>query len=300
MQQMTTTATTTKNATMNNFKRSSSMFDGLITQSLGGISYSLNPSKLKQETPIWKRILKIGGMIVISPILIPTTILYTISMYFGPQWYHDTIVSKFIPFGMSFLAKSMDWHRKVLLKNLSEGHIVLDVGSGGGHYIKYFSKASYIVALEPVEKMHPIIMKRAIEEVKIDPNRLELVSDTLEVFLKNNPHRIETFDWIILGNVLCEVDHQQSTLNTIHQLLKPGGHVYFSEHIASPKGSWNRLFQNCINPIWSTVSGGCNCNRDSLEMLQNMKEWEVIYWNYYPFIKVGGGPFITGLARKKE
>ena len=53
--------------------------------------------------------------------------------------------------------------------------------------------------------------------------------------------------------------------------------VYFVEHVAYPEGTSTRKYQERFNPIWSTISGGCNCNRETLKSL-HQKDWKVYAW----------------------
>lgn len=132
-----------------------------------------------------------------------------------------------------------------------------------------------------------------------EDSQIECHACDIETYVREHPQQRATFDWVILGNVLCEIDDQISALQCINHVLKPGGHVYFSEHIGAPKGTWTRRLQDFINPIWRTAGGGCNCNHDSLENIQKTPGWQVIFWNYNGF-KVGLAPFVLGLAMKKN
>jgi hypothetical protein len=85
----------------------------------------------------------------------------------------------------------------------------------------------------------------------------------------------------------------------IESLLKPGGHVYFSEHLGCAKGTWKRRFQDTLNPLWCLMMGGCNCNHDSLYILRNETNWDVVHWTFDNF-KVAMGPFVMGLAYKLD
>jgi len=50
------------------------------------------------------------------------------------------------------------------------------------------------------------------------------------------------------------------------RVLKPGGELVFSEHgLADEKV---RRWQNRLNPVWSTLSGGCNLNRPIPSLLE--------------------------------
>jgi len=52
-------------------------------------------------------------------------------------------------------------------------------------------------------------------------------------YLSELAARVEpaSVDWIILGNVLCSLPEPEKQLRLLDGLLKPGGRVYFSEHV---------------------------------------------------------------------
>ena len=166
------------------------------------------------------------------------------------------------------------------------------MGAGGGAYFQYFTKADRVVAVEPQEVMYPILNKVANENGLVEPTKeFSIVRDLEDVK--------GSFDHVIFGNVLCEVPNVDQTLQQVDKLLAPGGRVYFSEHIGRPAGTWARWFQDFYNPMHRHISVGCNCNRDSLEKMRSMENWEVVYWKYEHF-QVCMGPFVLGLAMKKK
>lgn len=62
------------------------------------------------------------------------------------------------------------------------------------------------------------------------------------------------YDWIILGNVLCEVPEKDlpDVIKGLDRALKPGGKVFYSEHTA---WDWStrpfyRLLQELVAPVW--------------------------------------------------
>lgn len=159
---------------------------------------------------------------------------------------------------------------------------VLDFGSGAGANLKYCllsGKVVSVMALEPNKNLIPKLTKVMADLAKYHVGtpmpRWEICSN----FVQDVPGS-EIFDWIILGNVLCEVPDATSALKELDRLLKPGGRIYFCEHVASPRGSFRRRFQNFINPWWSLVSDGCNCNRDSLELIKAVPGWKVCSWAF--------------------
>lgn len=103
-----------------------------------------------------------------------------------------------------------------------------------------------------------------------------------------------------MGNVLCEVPDQAQVIRELHELVKPGGIVYFSEHVSSdPDVSPVRHnLEHAANPLWHVVSGGCNLNRDTLVAMREHAPWDVYSWE----LTIPGliSRFHTGLAVKRH
>lgn len=285
--------------------------DSPITQAIGGNSYTLHPLTHKDDNDysLSRKILLGFKYIVFVPIIIIFILLFvTPIMLFGPRVVRHYLLSRMIPRVMAVLANKMKSQREKLLRNL-EGKI-LDVGAGGGAYFVHYtkSKVETVVAIEPLIALHETLNKNALQSGLISTNKnycddnihsnskkLRLECCCVEEYITKYPEECGTFDWIIFGNVLCEVSNTCTTLQAVDHLLKPGGYIYFCEHVGQPKGSWSRLIQNIINPWWVRISGGCNCNRDTLDKFQKFPSWdEIIYWRYEKFLN----PFILGLIRK--
>lgn len=272
---------------------------GAITQTVGGKSYTLNPSKIKPTpTTILAKAKSYSMTILAAPFMASFFSVFSTIMLLGTQNLRSFLISKFIPFTMSRMAKLLKSERDILLQDVSG--TVMDVGSGGGAYFRHFTRATRVVSIEPVEQMHPKLKLHA-KEVGLDLAKVTFTTELVEEYLKNHPEERGTFDWIILGNVMCEVHSLTSTAGAINELLKPGGHVYFCEHIAKPKGTILRRVQDLMNPWWIRVSMGCNCNRDTMDAIRSVPDWQVIVWDLpitggMPWI----GPFVMGLIRKKD
>lgn len=253
-------------------------------QIIGGKEYSLKESSGKN----WPSTIRSGIITVaLAPVTLPMLGLISIAMA-TPLRY--TFFSMFIPRFMEKLNEDFKEERTKLLSTISGGS-VLDVGSGGGAYFRYFRKADRVVAVEPQEVMYPKLNEVAKENGLVESiKEFSIVRD-----LKDAEG---TFDHIVFGNVLCEIPNVDESLQLVDKLLAPGGRIYFSEHIARPAGTWIRWFQDWYNPLWCHMSLGCNCNRDSLEKITSMKNWEVVYWTY-EHRQVCMGPFVLGLAMKK-
>ena len=193
--------------------------------------------------------------------------------------------------------------RKELLKNV-QGR-VLDVGCAAGAYLKYYAgsaqRVTEVVALEPNQTMHGAL-RRTIAGLAQKARGLPFPVVVTAKFLEQlPPEENASFDSIVLGNVLCEVPDVAAALREVDRLLKPGGRVYFSEHVLDAPGSWRRAVQQSVNPWWSVAAAGCHCNRDSLTAIRAVPGWEVEHWTFSI-----GGPLVwldrfeVGLAVKRR
>jgi len=120
----------------------------------------------------------------------------------------------------------------------------------------------------------------------------EIQSQLLQRLKDNHTFPPHHFDWILCGNVLCQVQNPDEQLRLLDYFLKPGGRVYYSEHVQSRKRTWRYVLQQCINPWWSLVFNGCNCNRDTLGTIQRVTRWKVKNWSFF----FGVLPWIDELA----
>jgi SAM-dependent methyltransferase len=259
--------------------------DDAKKQNVGGQSYSLRESS---GMP-WPGTVAKGLLTAFTAPLMVTVMFFTSVVMATPL--RNTLLSLFLPRIMEKVDEEFHEERTTLLSTISGGS-VLDVGSGGGAYFRYFAQADRVVAVEPFTGLYPKLQETAKEHGLVDPPKeFSILADLKDV--------TGTFDHIILGNVLCEVPSVDITLEQVDRLLQPGGKVYFSEHIGRPMGTWTRWLQDCFNPMHRHISVGCNCNRDSLEKICSKQNWEVVYWKYEHF-QVFMGPFVLGLAVKKE
>ena len=146
---------------------------------------------------------------------------------------------------------------------------VLDVGCGDAPYLEYArgKPVELYVCLEPNPGLQGAVKARAEKLLPVDGIRVEQFAGTLEELPAGN-YPEGSFDAVILGNVLCEVPDPKAAVARCRALLRPGGRVYFCEHVLDQDVPLRRALQRAINPWWSVVSDGCNCNRDSVATLR--------------------------------
>eukprot|EP00041_Stephanoeca_diplocostata_P011229 m.182670 g.182670 ORF g.182670 m.182670 type:complete len:259 (-) comp18467_c0_seq2:345-1121(-) len=209
-------------------------------------------------------------------------------LYVRPLW----------PAIMKQCGKSFDRVRTELLKSMRGN--VLDFGSGGAEYLQYAVKVSAGSVTKYVA-MEPNVNHRKTIEAQVRKHKPDFPVDIVHQFVEDYQGKA-LFDWIILGNVLCEVPNPPAALRELDRLLKPGGRVYFSEHVREEDGTWAATLQDWFKVPWEIVSDGCCCNRRTLEVIRSsVPNWTLRNWTFHTPV---GPPilrrFEVGIAVKAE
>jgi 2-polyprenyl-3-methyl-5-hydroxy-6-metoxy-1,4-benzoquinol methylase len=136
--------------------------------------------------------------------------------------------------------------RKVKLELLKNLHgRVLDVGCGDGMWLKYFGKADSVTELEPnpflIEKIRRNVNNFKKDNPSVDVEVVQKFVSDLDVS--------KPYDFVVFGNVMCEVPDQKSFLRDVDAVLKPGGKIMFQEHIREPSGT----FAGKLGPLFSNT-----------------------------------------------
>jgi 2-polyprenyl-3-methyl-5-hydroxy-6-metoxy-1,4-benzoquinol methylase len=166
---------------------------------------------------------------------------------------------------------------------------------GVGAYLPLLKgKASHVVALEPVKEMHPIIRKEATL-AGFEDYQITVLNDTVEEYAASN--LTASFDWVLLGNVLCEVNSPTSTLDNVHKLLKEEGTRLFFRTCGL--SDWYHLPQSsrCVqSPVAAEPAVAATAIGIRYMPLKEWLSWDVVSWemNFNTFI----GAFVMGLAQK--
>jgi ubiquinone/menaquinone biosynthesis C-methylase UbiE len=157
----------------------------------------------------------------------------------------------FAPFYDRFMARSEQvtmqaWRRELLAPVHGE---VLDLGAGTGANLPFFDRDAHIVAMEPDAAMAKRLRAKArglshVEIVNAEAERM--------------PFADGAFDAVAATLVLCTVRDLERSLDEIHRVLKPGGALYFLEHVADDA---HALSQRLLDPAWRALAGGCHLTR---------------------------------------
>ena len=172
-----------------------------------------------------------------------------------------------------------------------EGHVV-EIGGGTGANLLFFDKAEKITLIEPDPYMRSILSKRI--------HNIKKPIDVLPNHGENIPLKSNSVDSVLCTLVLCMVDDVEKVISEAHRILKPGGKLYFYEHIKA-KSKSGKIFQLLLDPFWKFATTGCHLRRNTLDVIKN-SEFTNIKYNYFN-LNVGIPftiPNISGEAIKKK
>ena len=160
--------------------------------------------------------------------------------------------------GASQQAGLADKRREALAEASGE---VLEIGAGTGLNLAAYPREGItrLVCTEPNAAMSRQLEARSSEA----PVEVEVVAASAERL----PFADASFDCVTGTLVLCEASSPPAALAEIARVLRPGGHYLFLEHVRSVDHDHARK-QDRWAPIWRSVSGGCNCNRDTLATIK--------------------------------
>jgi len=155
--------------------------------------------------------------------------------------------------GDTFNRKLYNAHKKDLFQGI-EGTVV-EIGPGTGINFPYFPSGSKWIGIEPNDAFHEGLMIKAKE----NGINASLVNGNAT----NIPLPDENADAVVCTLVLCSVDEPKLAISEMKRILKPGGKLFFIEHVGAVKESGLRKAQNVFNPINRLMADGCNCNRET-------------------------------------
>jgi len=131
----------------------------------------------------------------------------------------------------------------------------VEIGAGTGLNLDHYTDD--VTELTLTEPFAP--MAKQLRARLKDSGRQATV---IEAPAEKLPFGDDEFDSAVCTLVLCTVDDQQASLAEFGRVLRPGGHLYFSEHVRS-SGEGVARWQDRLHRPWRLFGHGCNCNRDT-------------------------------------
>jgi len=136
---------------------------------------------------------------------------------------------------------------------------LLEIGAGTGVNLPlYHAGLERLVVTEPEEPM----LRRLRQKARDYTPDAEIVQAPAEAL----PFEDDSFDTVVSTLVLCGVGDQAQALREAHRVLRPGGRLFFLEHVRSDDPALAQ-FQDRMNWLNRLVVG-CECNRATLSSIQ--------------------------------
>lgn len=145
------------------------------------------------------------------------------------------------------------------------GGDILEIGGGTGANLVHYKSADRVVIGEPEAEM------RARLADKLGRSRVpvEITSDAAErIDAPDN-----SFDAVVSTLVLCSVEDPRAFFAEARRVLRPGGKLYFLEHVRGDDEKWIRRKER-IEPLWEWIALGCRLTRDTSGILES-EGWSV-------------------------
>ncbi|KAJ3332322.1 hypothetical protein HDU76_000602 [Blyttiomyces sp. JEL0837] len=219
---------------------------------------------------LWLAI-KVSFIPTILSIIRNPTLLFSPSkikkQIFANVWKHG--------FGNDVDESKSDLKRELITRNACG--VVVDVGSGHGHTLRYLdqSRVNQVIAVEPNEEMWKYIKEEA-GKVGISTRILE---GGVEGLMEMEQGRVgeNSVDTVVCVLTLCSVgsDNLEKCCKILYDVLKPGGTCLVIEHIRS-KYKQVVFWQRFWNPIWSFWFDGCKLDVASIDALTAAGPWTSI------------------------
>jgi ubiquinone/menaquinone biosynthesis C-methylase UbiE len=134
---------------------------------------------------------------------------------------------------------------------------VLELGAGTGLNLNYYPNH-----LEKLTLVEPDPFMRRRLASRLEGHCLRPVVSVLDTSAEALSLNDAIVDTIVGTLVLCSVTDVSQVICEAHRVLRPGGRLLLIEHIAATTGSSRRRWQDCLEPTWTRVSGGCHLLRD--------------------------------------
>jgi ubiquinone/menaquinone biosynthesis C-methylase UbiE len=184
-------------------------------------------------------------------------------------------------------------HRRELLAE-AEGFVV-EVGAGtGANFPHYPDTVEKVIAVEPEPRLRRLAMEAAAAS--------SMPVDVREGRAEELPVPDSSVDGVVASLVLCTIADVPAALSEAARVLRPGGRLYFYEHIRSADARFARK-QRRINIVWPLLGGGCNLDRDTERAIEDAG-FTVEKARHFDFVVNGrttpSSPCVIGVARKPK
>ncbi|MGC8810869.1 MAG: class I SAM-dependent methyltransferase [bacterium] len=168
------------------------------------------------------------------------------------------------------------WRKRLLAQ--VEGDKILEVGVGTGKNFPYYPPQKSVTGID--------ISKKMLSKAALKAAQLKLSIPLFNMDVQDLKFSSGSFDAVVSTFVFCSVADPDKGLQEIKRVLKPGGKIFFLEHVR-PQGIKGRIF-DLLNPLFFRLLGN-NINRRTARIIKNaglrILHEEDLFGDVFKFIK---------------
>uniref|UniRef100_A0A8C9PA48 Methyltransferase type 11 domain-containing protein n=1 Tax=Spermophilus dauricus TaxID=99837 RepID=A0A8C9PA48_SPEDA len=171
---------------------------------------------------------------------------------------------------------------------------LLELGCGTGANFQFYPAGCRITCLDPNPHFEKFLKRSMAENRHLQYERFVVApgEDMKQV-------ADGSMDVVVCTLVLCSVQSPKRVLQEVHRVLRPGGVLFFWEHVAYPRASQAFMWQHVFEPTWKHIGDGCYLTRETWKDLENAQFSEIQMEQQPPPLKwLPVGPHIMGKAVK--
>src|SRR5829696_1495795 len=198
---------------------------------------------------------------------------------------HPVFAALYDPMSASMERRWMGGRRRRLLAG-ARG-TVLEIGGGTGANLAHYRDVDRVVVAEP----DPFMRRRLDQKLEDARVSVEISAAGAEEL----PFSDGSFDTVVSTLVLCTVPDQESALDEVRRVLRPGGRLLFIEHVRA--GGSAARWQDRLGPLWGHLFGGCHLDRDTVTAIEEAGFEIDSFESFQPPIAFSGlTPHVQGSA----
>lgn len=142
--------------------------------------------------------------------------------------------------------------------------VIIEIGSGSGANFQYYPDGAQIICIERNSLFEAPLRSSLAQRPGVEISQFLVASAENMRDVPSN-----SVDAVVSTKVLCSVTDVDRCLQEILRVLKPGGKLFYLEHVKSPPEFYVvRCIQTVINVPWRLLRSGCNLSRTTQDSIR--------------------------------